>query len=101
MTTRAAWGSETRARRVTGAQGPPERLVLGGRWAVASPLRSRHGAALREAHGVPIAPAPRQRWGVPPAAAPGGAAGAGTRRLARATARGGLARRPLLQNDRW
>ena len=41
MTTRAAWGSETRARRVTGAQGPQERLVLGGRWAVASPLRSR------------------------------------------------------------
>jgi len=45
-----------------GAHGPQDIMLMGGRWYVASPWRSRHGEALLEARGVPVDPATRQRW---------------------------------------
>jgi len=50
------------ALRCQGAPGPQDITRMGGRWDVASPLRSRHGAALLEARGGPVAPATRSRW---------------------------------------
>jgi Amidohydrolase len=47
-----------------GAHGPPECLLLGVCWSVASPCSSRPGDARREVRGGPIDHAPLQRWGV-------------------------------------
>jgi transposase-like protein len=47
-----------------GAHVPKDLMLMGVRWYVAYPLRSRHGEALLEERGVPVDPATIQRWGV-------------------------------------
>ena len=47
-----------------GAHCPPEIMRMGVRWSRAYPFSSRPVEAVREERGVPIAPAPSQRWGV-------------------------------------
>ena len=51
-----------RARSCKGAHGPPESLLRGVRWEVASPWRARPVAAGLEERGVPVEHAPLQRW---------------------------------------
>ena len=45
-----------------GAHFPPEVIVMGIRWYVAYPLRTRHVEALREERGVEVDQAPMNRW---------------------------------------
>ena len=49
----------------TGAQGPPAISLLGIRWSVADPLRTRQVAARLAARGVQVAHTPLPRWGIP------------------------------------
>jgi putative transposase len=56
---------ETRAISFQGAHVPPDIMLMGVRWEVASPVSDRHVEAVREDRGGPVAHATLQRWGVP------------------------------------
>ena len=45
-----------------GAPCPQDSMLMGVRWSVADPWRSRHGEALLEERGVPVDHAPMPRW---------------------------------------